>query len=114
MFAWDIGFWYCCLNLREQAVLRATIIGLADTLYVGIPKPLWDAFWFPFVFVETAYQPAFLSIYKLEIVTIVVDLEEIAVVRPIAGHLPDYISWSLFLITPAAACLDGCGQSSFD
>lgn len=111
MFAWDIGFWYCCLNPREQGVLRGTIIGLADTLYVGFPSPIWDAFWFPYTGVNDAVKSAFLSIYKLEIVTITLEDVEVSVIRPRGGDNAAWISWTIFLLTPAAACLDGCQQS---
>lgn len=111
MFAWDIAFWYCCLNPREQGVLRGSIIGLTDTLWVGLPVEIWDAFWLPYGGVNASVKEAFLSIYRLEIVTITVEEIDISVVRPRDGYLPAWISWSLFLLTPEAACIGGCRQS---
>lgn len=112
MFAWDIGFWYCCLNNREQGVLRGTIIGLADTLFLGLPVVLWNAFWLPYGGVNDEVKQAFLSIYKLEIVTITVEGDELSVVRPIGDSAVTWLSWALFLLTPAAACVGGCSQST--
>jgi len=37
---------------------------------------------------------------------------EIEVVRPASGYLGFWVSWSLYVVTPSAACLDGCGQST--
>lgn len=111
MFPWDIGWWFCCIHSRERGVLRSTIEGIAVTLNVGIPVEVWDAFWFPYADNGAAVREAFLSIYSLEIVTIVVDpeLPPIDVVRARDGLL--YASWALYLLTPAAACLTDCQQS---
>lgn len=111
MFAWDIAFWWCCINPREQGVLRGTIIGLADTLGVGFPVPLWDAFWLPYSGVNDEVKAAFRSIYRLEIVTIAIEGEDVAVIRARSGYVLDYFSWAAFLLTPEAACLAGCQQS---
>lgn len=105
--------WYCCLNPRERNVLRLTIEGLVLTLGVGIPLSVWSDFWLGTVQSPEAVRAAFLVIYDLEIVTIEVDLEEIAVVRAISGGGFDYVGWSLFLVSPGAACLTGCQQSTF-
>jgi len=112
MFAWDIPFWWCCLNPREREVLRATIEALALTFWVGIPVEIWDGFWLIHSSNGQAVRDAFLSIYKLEIVTIVVDpeLPPVDVVR--ARFALDYGSWLLFLAEPEAACLAGCEQST--
>lgn len=111
MFAWDIGYWWCCLNLREQGVLRGTIIGLFDTLQVGIPTVLWDAFWLPYGGYNAEVKEAFVSIYRLEIVTIPLGEppEDVSVMR--ARDPLQYLSWAAFLLTEQAACFDGCEQS---
>lgn len=111
MFAWNIGFWYCCLHPREQGVLRGCIICLADTLFVGCPVPVFDAFWLPYSQVNNEVKAAFLSTYKLEIVTITVDDSDLSVVRPRSGYTVDWISWAVFILSPGAACIGGCQQS---
>lgn len=112
MFEWDIGFWYCCLNDREQGVLRGTIMALAETLYVGVPKPIWDAFWLPYLGTGQAVRDAFLSIYRLKIVTIEVGEPPVPLDVVRSDDVPLYVSWGLFLLTPEAACLGGCQQST--
>lgn len=111
MFAWDIQLWYCCLNVRERQVLRNTVEGLLLTLWVGIPGPVWDAFWFGLGAYNDQVKSAFLSIYKLEIVTIEIDGEDLSVVRVRDGWLADYVSWSVFIFLPETSCPDGCQQS---
>lgn len=106
-----IGWWFCCLNPREREVLRATIEGLALTLYVGIPLSLWDGFWLIYLYHGAAMRAAFLDIYRLEIVEI--ELGEppvpVQVVRPL--NESEYVDWLVFILTPDAACVDGCQQS---
>lgn len=92
-------------------MLRLTIEGVALTLGVGIPRELWDDFWLGTVQSGAAVRSAFLLIYGLEIVTIVGDDGEVEVVRPAGGFLVTYAGWALYLVTPSAACLDGCQQS---
>lgn len=111
VFAWEIGWWFCCLNPRERGVLRATIVGIAETLNVGIPLGLWVAYWALYPAVSAETQVAFLRIYRLEIVTIVIDPEQppVDVVRALDPWV--FESWAVFLLTAEAACLDGCEQS---
>lgn len=111
MFAWEIGFWYCCLNPREQGVLRATIMGIAETLNIGIPLPLWSAFWLIYGGWNEEVQLSFLATYRLEIVTIEVG-DPVELLDVVRAKVPaDYASWVLFLLTPSAACIGGCLQS---
>lgn len=112
MFPWDIDFWWCCLNPRERVVLRSTIDGIALTLNVGIPKPLWDTFWLGTLNSGEPVRDAFLSIYGLEIVTIPLGEPPVdtQVVRAKDGLT--YAAWFVYIFTPAAACLSGCQQSS--
>lgn len=112
MFAWDIAWWFCCLNPRERVLIRDTSEGLVLTAFIGIPLVIWNAFWIPTIHGSEAVREAFLSIYKLEIVTIVLEGEETSVVRPRDGYAADWLSWSIFLVTPTAACLTGCQQST--
>lgn len=111
MFAWDIGWWWCCLNPRERSVLHSTIEALSLTVWVGIPVSLWDSFWLIQTGVSPRVKEAFRYTYKLEIVTIVLEGEEVAVIRPVGGYLLDWASWLAFILTPDAACVGGCGQS---
>lgn len=83
------------------------------TLYLGVPVDLWDAFWVLTVDSGQAVRDAFLVLYGLEIGTIVEDELEIEVVRPTSGWLPFWVTASLFILTPDAACLSGCEQSRF-
>jgi len=108
-----IEWWWCCLHPRERGVLRSTLEALLLTLWVGVPVDLWEAFWVVYEDNASNVREAFLSIYGLEIVTITVDEEELSVVRPAAGWLGYYVLWSTFILTPAAACIAGCEQSSF-
>lgn len=111
MFAWNIAYWYCCINPRERSVLHSTAEALLLTLWVGVPIDTWDAFWLLQADTNDEVKAAFRSIYRLEIVTIGGEETEAVVVRPTDGYLPDWVSWSAFILTPAAACLDGCQQS---
>lgn len=106
-----IEWWFCCLNPREREVLRATIEALLLTLWLGVPEDVWRAFWLAHPDSGEAVQDAFLSIYGLEIATIDDDAETApyTVVRPV--DVSQYVSWSLFIATPDAACLSGCQQS---
>lgn len=106
-----IEWWFCCLNPRERGVLRSTILGIAETLNVGIPVAIWGAFWLPYSPSGEAMREAFRSVYMLEIVTIVIDpeLPPVDVVRSTDGL--QYAVWAVFLLTPGAACLAGCQQS---
>lgn len=112
MWAWDIDYWFCCLNPRERVLLRDTSEGLVLTLFIGIPKTLWDAFWIPTIHGSEKVREAFLSIYKLEIVTIPLGGEDTLVVRPRDGYADVWLDWSIFMVSPAAACLSGCQQST--
>lgn len=105
--------WYCCLNPLERGVLRSTAEALLLTLFVGVPKDLWDTFWFASLYSGEARRLAFLEIYDLEIVTIIdVDTQEdLVVVRP-----TNFAFWddaSIFVLFSAAACSGGCGYVRF-
>jgi hypothetical protein len=111
VFEWDIGWWWCCLNPREREVLRATIEGLALTLYVGIPVAVWDAFWLIHPDNGQAVRDAFLIIYRLRIDTILVGEPPVPVDVVLTDEVITYASWLLFLATTGALCGDGCQQS---
>lgn len=106
-----ISWFYCCLHVAERTVLRQTCEGLVLTLFQGIPLAVWDAFWLVTSHNSDEYKRAFLGLYHLEIVTIEIDLVPTDVVRPRDGFLSQWVDYSLFVVSPAAACLEGCGQS---
>lgn len=112
MFAWDIAFWFCCLNPREREVLRLTIEGLILTVNVGIPVAAWDLFWVVFPDNGAAVRAAFLTTYRLSIVTIEVGDPPVPVDVVQADEYTSIISWALFLLEPEAACVEGCQQST--
>jgi hypothetical protein len=105
--------WFCCLHPRERTVLRSTAEALVLTLFLGFPKDIWDSFWFAAPDNGLAVRESFLLSYGLQIVTILVDDVEIEGIAPAPGFLSLWVEWSLFVVTPGAACLGGCEQSSF-
>lgn len=106
-----VDYYFCCLNPTERGVLRSTAEALLLTLFLGVPYDLWDAFWFGAPASGEVRRLSFLSIYGLEIVTIDVDLVPTEVVRPQVSYLPYWVEVSVYILTPAAACLSGCEQS---
>lgn len=112
MFAWDIAFWFCCLNPREREVLRLTVEGLILTVNVGIPLAAWDLFWFTYSPNGDALRVAFRSLYKLEIGTILVGEPPVPVDAVVSTDYATVLSWGLFLLTLDAVCSDGCEQST--
>jgi len=108
----EVSVWYCCLNTRELTVLRRMAEALALVLWAGVPTEVWDGIWLSVLAPVPAYKEAFLSIYCLEIVTIGTEEEAAVVVRPTEGNVTLWASWGVFILTPGAACLDGCGLST--
>jgi len=107
-----IEWWFCCLHPRERGVLRSTAEALVLTLFLGVPEDVWQAFWVVYEDNGEEVRQAFLRIYGLEIVSITVDEELVSVVRPASGFLALWVSYSLYILTPGAACLAGCEQST--
>lgn len=91
--------------------MRATSIGLAETLNVGIPTPLWYALWEGTDHTDRVYKDGFRRLYHLEIVTIEGEDGSVEVVRSVDGDLAFWGEVGLFILTPGGACLDGCQQS---
>lgn len=110
---YGLAWYFCCLNPRERTVLRSTALALPLTLFLGVPRDLWDTFWLGLPNVTPEVKLAFLSVYGLEIVTIVEDGVDVEVVRPAAGQLVYWTEAGVFVFTPEAACLSGCEQSSY-
>jgi len=93
--------------------VRQTALDLPLTLFVGIPVDLWFTLCAASGLGGGRMREAFLDIYHLGIVTIMEGEDEIEVVAPADGFLSLWVDWSLFVVTPSAACLGGCEQSSF-
>lgn len=104
--------YFCCLADAERSVMRVTGLDLPVTLFLGIPSPIWYAFWLGTAHNEARYIDAFLLLYGLEVVTTTLDGEEVEVVRPRDGYLDYWVSLSLFVLSPSGACLDGCPLSA--
>lgn len=105
--------WWCCLSPTERTVLRGMAEALPLTLFLGVPVDVWDALWFGAPGVNEDRRMQALHNYLLEIATISEDggETEIDVVRPV--DLPFWVETSLWILQPAAACLDGCSWFVF-
>lgn len=108
----SVPTWFCCLNPDERSILSVMIEAEVLTLFVGVPVAVYDALWVPVLLSSEARRAAFLSIYHLEIVTIVVDDEvEVEVVRP--TFLPFWVEAAGWLLLPEASCPEGCRQVNY-
>lgn len=91
--------------------MRQLALLMPGTLFLGVPVSVWDAIRIGAGLTDEEMTLAFYYIYWLEIATI----EEgeppspIDVVRP--TNLPLWVDWSLYVLTPASLCPDGCEQS---
>lgn len=104
-------WWYCCLDTPEKTVLRQTAEGLALTLYLGVPLAVWDAFWIVTTHDSDPFKVVFRSLYHLTIGTMDVDDVPVDAVVVVDGFEGWWLALTLFLLTPAGACLDGCQQT---
>lgn len=91
--------------------MRSSAEALLLTLFQFVPLSVWDAFWLVTDHNSDPYKSAFLGLYHLEIVTIVVDDVDTTVVRPDSGGLSFWVSAAAFVLSPGGACLAGCEQS---
>jgi hypothetical protein len=103
--------WYCCLALPERELFRFLAVSLPETLYQGVPVALYDAERALFGLTPDVRRDSFERIYHVAHGHIVVDEEEVEVVLPEEGYLDLWVSNTLFILTPAAACTDGCPLS---
>lgn len=103
--------WFCCLATPERIVWRLMASDLPVTLFVGVPLPLFDTFCIGAGLSPQWRVDSFLRIYHLIHATVVVEEADVEVIAPDEGYLPLWVSNSLFVLTPAAACLDGCQLS---
>lgn len=110
----EISSFYCCLNIRERTIILNTCEGLALTLMVGIPVPVWDAFWVATGYLAPIYKELFRACYRLETASVEIDGTPTDVVRPVGAFVSWWASAILFVVTPSAACLDGCSQSTIN
>lgn len=81
------------------------------TLYLGVPLAVWDALWLATTHNTAEYKSVFRTLYHLEIGTMVVDGSDVDAVVVVDGFTAWWLSISVFLLTPSAACLDGCQQT---
>jgi hypothetical protein len=82
-------------------------------LFVGIPKPIWDALWLGTLQHGEAVIASFIETYGLDIVTIGTGEDAYEAVAPRDGWLSTWVMWSIFILTPSASCIEGCRQVSF-
>jgi hypothetical protein len=106
-----VDWWYCCLNVRERTIILNTCEGLVLTAGVGIPIPVWNAFWIATGYTASIYKEMFRACFGLETATVTVDEAPVDVVRPDSDHSANWVLYVLFVATPDAACLAGCQQS---
>jgi len=88
-----------------------TSVGMALTLYVGMPLDLWLAMWSVLLGNSPERRAAFLALYHLEIATIEDVEAPYEAVRPVDGFYDWWLEVALWALTPASVCPDGCGQS---
>lgn len=91
--------------------MRATAVGLAETLFQGIPTSLWLALWIGTLHNTEFYRSIFMQLYHLQIGTIVGEGGDIEVVQPTEDFVFWWLAASVFVLTPAGACLEGCPLS---
>lgn len=91
--------------------MRQTAEGLALTLYLGIPRPIWEAFWLATTHDETWYRETFRTLYHLEIGSMEVDDAPVEAVVVVDGYTDWWLGVSLFLLSPGGSCVDGCPQT---
>jgi len=107
----EVSSFFCCLNVAERTVLRQTAESLVLTLGLGVPVTLWVVFWAVTSHDNDAYRLAFRLAYHLEIATIDEGGSPVEVVRPRAGWGDLWADITLYIVSPAGACLGGCSQS---
>jgi len=88
--------------------MRNTAEGLVVSLGIGIPLVLWDVFWLLDFSSREARQASFMNLYGLEVANILFGEPPVLtdVVRATDGSF--WVGVALFILTPAAACLEGC------
>lgn len=88
-----------------------TSVGLALTLYEGMPLDLWLAMWSVLLGNSAERRAAFLALYHLEIATIGTEDAPFDAVRPVEGFVGWWVEVAVWALLPASACPDGCAQS---
>lgn len=91
--------------------MRVVAEAIALTLGEGIPVELYSLTWAISGRDGAAYRQAFEALYHLEIGTIVDGGVPVDAMIPVGGYTSWWLDIALFLLTPGAACLDGCTQS---
>lgn len=106
-----IAWWYCCLNPREAAVLRAVASYYTLTGAQFVPYDTWLGFCASFGLTATAMRDAFYDIYRLRIDTMVVLPEEPPELVVVPDFPAEWYEFQAYVGSSASLCLDGCGQS---
>lgn len=102
--------WFCCLASAERAIMRNVLPTSALFDDSGIPLVVWDAMWLVAGVTDERRKDAFVYAYGLEYaeVNFPPDFEPTAAV--VVSDPSFWLSIFFFLLTPPAACLDGCGD----
>jgi len=88
--------------------MRQTTEGLVLTLGVGIPVVLWDVFWVFAVGSVEARKTSFMNAYGLEVDNILFGTPPVLTDVVVPTDTAFWIGMAVFILTPAAACLNGC------
>jgi len=99
---------FCCLNPDERGVMRGTAIGLAETLYFGFPKVIWDALWLPGVPSLDDRKAAFLLLYDLEVQELDFGDPPVPTELITTENTAFWIEVGVLILLPAGSCPDGC------
>jgi hypothetical protein len=84
---------------------------LVGTLFIGVPRDVFDAVCLGVGMPDDERRTNFLLDYHLAYARVTVDGGDIDVVAPEDGFLSLWADNSLFIVTPAALCPDGCTLS---
>jgi len=106
-----VAWFGCCIGTPEVSVMRQTAILFPETAYVFIPRSVWDAFWIMTVHSETVYRDVFCVLYGLKTVEVMVDDSPLEAIVIEDGWLDFWVGATVFYLSPAGTCLDGCQQS---
>lgn len=105
-----IPAWFCCIPAAERSILRSCAQAFVLSVGLGIPCLVYDSFWLTVLCSRDARKTAFLSIYGLTPGEVVIPPSP----EPICVYTFEdsafWIALAAFILTPSAACLDGCDQ----
>jgi hypothetical protein len=107
----DIPLWWCCLPLRERLCVSGLAPAFAGVLYTYLPRQLFDVYWIGEGDSIAARRAGFLEIYLLRIVTI--DVEGVPTEVVECGNPLLWALWSVWSLSPAAGCPEGCQKPNY-